>query len=136
MIARSALAIGLALALPATLAAQEPPTHDYPTQARVEYVMRCMNLHGGPSYDTMYACVCAVDHIADSLPYDEFVQAEMLGYLLSTPGARRPVPRRDAERPRPRQDLRPGAGRRREGVLHQQELKPGAGLGFACCSAS
>ena len=81
-------AIGLALASTATLAAQEPPTHNYPTQARVEYVMRCMNLHGGPSYDTMYSCVCAVDRIADELPYDEFVQAEMLGYLLSTPGER------------------------------------------------
>jgi len=88
MLERIATAIGLALSTSFALAAQEPPTHNYPTQARVEYVMRCMNLHGGPSYDTMYACVCAVDRIADNIPYDEYVQAEMLGYLLSTPGER------------------------------------------------
>lgn len=64
------------------------PANDFPTQARVEYVLGCMDTHGGQSYDTLYPCVCSIDKIAGHYRYDEYVQAEMLSFLRSTPGER------------------------------------------------
>ena len=74
----------VALALNAPLAA----ANDFPTQARVEYVLSCMAAAGGQSYDTLYACVCEVDRIASVLSYQQYTQAETLTFLYSTPGER------------------------------------------------
>ena len=63
-------------------AAQE----DFPTLARVEYVIGCMNEHGGENYDTMYACVCAVDYLRSQFSYDEYSQALTFRMLRGTPG--------------------------------------------------
>ena len=60
--------------------------NDFPTQARVEYVIACMNERGGQSYDTLYLCVCAIDRIASGISYQDYVQAETLSFLFSTPG--------------------------------------------------
>jgi hypothetical protein len=68
-----------------------PPSaevNDFPTQARVEYVLQCMQEHGGQTYDTMYHCVCMVDKIAGKMRYDEFAQAQTFTYLFNTPGER------------------------------------------------
>lgn len=62
--------------------------NDYPTQARVEFVLGCMNEHGGQSYDTLYPCVCLIDRIADEMSYDEFAEAQVFAQLRSTPGER------------------------------------------------
>lgn len=62
--------------------------NDFPTQARVEYVLRCMDYHGGPDYETMYACVCSIDRIAARFSYDEYEAAEVLAQLQSFPGER------------------------------------------------
>ena len=62
--------------------------NDYPTQARVEYVLGCMNAHGGQSYDTLYGCVCSIDKIAEKLPYERYVEAETFGVMIKTPGER------------------------------------------------
>ena len=62
--------------------------NDFPTQARVEYVLSCMGEHGGQSYDTLYACICIIDKIADRMPYREYTAAETLSFLFSTPGER------------------------------------------------
>jgi hypothetical protein len=62
--------------------------NDYPTQARVEYVLACMDAGGGQSYDTLYSCVCTIDKIAMKVDYDEFTAAQTLGFLRSTPGER------------------------------------------------
>lgn len=75
------IAIGAQLALSAPVAA-----NDFPTQARVEYVLRCMDANGGQSYNTLYACVCSIDRIADSFSYAEFAEAETFALLRSTPG--------------------------------------------------
>ena len=72
---------GIALAASAAVVA-----NDFPTQARVEYVLRCMDANGGQSYDTLYACVCAIDKIADSFSYTEFAEAETFALMRSTPG--------------------------------------------------
>ena len=65
-----------------------PSANDYPTQARVEYVLACMEAHGGQSYDTLYPCVCSIDKIAARLPYKKYTEAETFGVMIRTPGER------------------------------------------------
>lgn len=62
--------------------------NDYPTRARVEYVVECMNQHGGQSYQTLYPCVCSVDKIASSMSYDEYSEADAFTRLRGFPGER------------------------------------------------
>ena len=71
------------LAVPAIAAA-----NDFPTQARVEFVLGCMNEQGGQSYDTLYKCVCLVDAIAAEMTHEEFAQAQVFSQLRSTAGER------------------------------------------------
>lgn len=69
--------LALAVALPLRADAPDSadtPKNDYPTLARVEYVQECANRAGGLNR-AMYQCVCAIDHIADHLSYDDFVEA-------------------------------------------------------------
>jgi hypothetical protein len=74
-------AAGIALSATAAVLA-----NDFPTQARVEYVLRCMDANGGQSYNTLYTCVCAIDKIAESFSYEEFAEAETFSLMRSTPG--------------------------------------------------
>lgn len=60
--------------------------NDFPTQARVEYVLGCMDAHGGQSYDTLYSCVCSIDKIAAQMPHKEYVEAQTFSYMIKTPG--------------------------------------------------
>ena len=62
--------------------------NDFPTQARVEFVLACMDARGGQSYNSLYPCVCIIDRIASRMPYREYTAAETLGFLYSTPGER------------------------------------------------
>src|SRR5687768_4812068 len=62
--------------------------NDFPTQARVEFVLGCMNEQGGQSYDNLYKCVCVVDAIAAEITHEEFAQAEVFSQLRSTAGER------------------------------------------------
>ncbi|MEX2122922.1 MAG: hypothetical protein WD795_03435 [Woeseia sp.] len=83
----------LAVAGFASLGANANPSvndkpNEFPTLARVEYVLRCMDYHGGQVYENMYSCVCSIDRIATELSYDEFVQGEVLAQLRTTPGER------------------------------------------------
>jgi hypothetical protein len=77
------LCIGLMLVF-----AEAALANDFPTQARVEFVLGCMDEQGGQSYDTLYKCVCLVDAIAAEMSYDEFAQAQVFSQLRSTPGER------------------------------------------------
>jgi len=52
----------------------DSPAHDYPTLARVEYAQECIASHGR-KLASLYQCACAIDRIADSLSYDDFVEA-------------------------------------------------------------
>jgi hypothetical protein len=45
--------------------------NDFPTTARVEYVLECMKDHN-QDYEYFYKCSCAVDEIAKQVSYDEF----------------------------------------------------------------
>ena len=62
--------------------------NDFPTQARVEYVFGCMQQAGGPSYDSLYACVCEIDRIAAQVSYAEYIGSQTLTFLYQTPGER------------------------------------------------
>ncbi|MCC5884283.1 MAG: hypothetical protein JJU25_16825 [Halomonas sp.] len=58
----------LSFALPAL-------ANDYPTEARVDYVLGCMAANGN-SYLTMRKCACSIDVIAEHLPYETYEQVE------------------------------------------------------------
>ncbi|MBK4734943.1 hypothetical protein [Noviherbaspirillum pedocola] len=49
--------------------------NDFPTSARVEYVLECMKDHGGKQ-EYLYKCSCAVDRMAEKLNYEDFLEAE------------------------------------------------------------
>ena len=62
-----------------------PPTNDYPTVARVEYVNECIGANGG-KLAALYQCSCAIDKIAAQLTYDEFVEAGTYARYAALPG--------------------------------------------------
>lgn len=62
--------------------------NDFPTQARVEYVLGCMASHGGQNYETMYSCVCMIDRIATEMSYDDYTESEVFTQMRTTPGER------------------------------------------------
>jgi hypothetical protein len=80
---QKALSLGVGLLLPGITLA-----NDFPTQARVEFVLACMNEQGGQSYDTLYKCVCLIDAIATEMSHDEFAEAQVFSQLRSTAGER------------------------------------------------
>lgn len=55
---------------------QAPPAervNDFPTLGRVEYVFECLADNPGPRHEMLYKCVCAVDRVAEAVPYDRWV---------------------------------------------------------------
>jgi hypothetical protein len=60
--------------------------NDFPTQARVEYVMQCMAERGGQNLDNMYHCVCAADKVASLMNYQEYSESLTFTYMFNTPG--------------------------------------------------
>ena len=51
--------------------------NDYPTSARVDYVIGCMAANG-QSREAMTRCSCSVDALASIMPYDKYVAAETI----------------------------------------------------------
>ena len=74
--ARTAVVLGGAIFLGSSArpAVSDPAMHDYPTQARVEYVNDCIGKSRG-QLASLYQCSCVIDRIATSLSYDDFVEA-------------------------------------------------------------
>jgi hypothetical protein len=68
-----------------TPASSAPPAHDYPTQARVEYVNECIANHDD-SLANVYQCSCTIDRIADQLSYDDFVTSITFARYAGLPG--------------------------------------------------
>jgi len=52
-------------------------TNDFPTPARVEYVMACMS-GSTQQYEYLQKCSCALDTIAAHMTYNEFVDAQTI----------------------------------------------------------
>jgi hypothetical protein len=92
---RAALAMGLFCASAAPVLG-DPPVHDYPTQARVEYVNECIATRDD-SLSNVYQCSCVIDRIADKLNYDDFVEALAFSRYSGLPGERSGV-FRDSDR--------------------------------------
>jgi hypothetical protein len=66
-------------------ASAAPPAHDYPTQARVEYVNDCIARNGG-QLSRLYQCSCVIDDIANQLAYDDFVEDSTFARYATLPG--------------------------------------------------
>ncbi len=47
--------------------------NDFPTQARVEFVLTCMRESKASQQESMYKCSCAIDAIAEKVPYSTWV---------------------------------------------------------------
>jgi hypothetical protein len=52
-----------------------PPANDYPTSARADYVLGCMTANGN-THEALYQCSCAIDTIANQIPYADYEKAE------------------------------------------------------------
>jgi hypothetical protein len=63
----------------------ESPANNYPTQARVEYVNECVARNGNKLSD-LYKCSCVIDRVAQSLSYDDFVEASTFARYSTLPG--------------------------------------------------
>ncbi len=60
--------------------------NDFPTLARVEYVLACMYQNGNQNYDTLYQCSCSADKIAERLSFEDYSEAQTFTMLRRTPG--------------------------------------------------
>lgn len=61
--------------------------NDYPTNARADYVFVCMAANG-QTREMLDRCSCAIDQIAEILPYDDYVRAETVLAMRQTAGER------------------------------------------------
>ena len=48
--------------------------NDFPTRARVEFVLTCMRESKAPPQESMYKCSCALDGIAERVTYSTWVE--------------------------------------------------------------
>ena len=92
--------ISLAGALAVMLAAGPAAANDFPTAARVDYVLGCMAANGQDQI-VMAKCSCSIDYIAERMAYAEYTEIETIKRMRLVPGERagifRDVPRiRDA----------------------------------------
>ena len=80
-------AVGLSTATlwPGVAALGDAPVNNYPTAARVEYVNECI-ANQRDSLANVYQCSCVIDRIADTLSYDEFVEAITFARYAGLPG--------------------------------------------------
>jgi transcriptional regulator of nitric oxide reductase len=80
----AALIMGVAVmaALPA-----DARGDDYPTEARVDYVLGCMAANG-QSRLVMRKCSCSIDYIAEHMSYDDYVGVETVKRLRLQGGER------------------------------------------------
>jgi hypothetical protein len=98
-----ALIVASALCWCAVPAHSDPLPNDYPTTARVEFVMDCMARHGG-KLEYLYKCSCVIDHLAEKLSYDDYVEASTFAHY-STLGGEGGAEFRDPDRAKERAKL-------------------------------
>ena len=71
------LAGTLVVCLPASGQDAKPPKHDYPTEARADYVIGCLAANGFQR-QFLSQCACGIDTIADRMDYDDYEKAETI----------------------------------------------------------
>ena len=62
--------------------------NDFPTQARVEFVLNCMRESKAPQQEAMYKCSCAIDAIADKVRYSAWVDLSTVANGITIAGER------------------------------------------------
>ena len=62
--------------------------NDFPTRARVEFVLNCMRESKAPQQESMYKCSCAVDAIADTVDYATWVDLGTIANATTIAGER------------------------------------------------
>ncbi|QBX36275.1 hypothetical protein E4L95_06675 [Paracoccus liaowanqingii] len=67
--------------------AQAQAINDFPTNARAEYVFTCIATNG-QTREMIDRCSCAIDRIAEILPYSDYVNAETVLRMRQTTGER------------------------------------------------
>lgn len=78
--------IWLILALaPVLLGNAAASDNDYPTPARVDYVIGCMAANNN-THEAMLKCSCAIDVIASLVPYSDYEKAETALSIQATGG--------------------------------------------------
>src|SRR5437660_9135578 len=62
--------------------------NDFPTQARVEFVLTCMRESKAPPQESMYKCSCAIDVIAEKVDYSTWVDLSTVANATTIAGER------------------------------------------------
>jgi hypothetical protein len=83
---RSALL--LCVLWPAVALAQPSPANDFPTRARVEFVLECMRSSKASPQESMYKCSCAIDDIAARVAYSTWVDLSTVANATTIAGER------------------------------------------------
>ena len=60
---------------------------DYPTSAKVDYVLACMAANG-ETREMLDRCSCSIDKIAANLTYEEYVEADTVLQVQQSVGTR------------------------------------------------
>jgi hypothetical protein len=62
--------------------------NDFPTQARVDFVLNCMRESKASPQESMYKCSCAIDAIAEKVSYDTWVDLSTVANGITIAGER------------------------------------------------
>jgi hypothetical protein len=62
--------------------------NDFPTRARVQFVLDCMDQSKLPPEEAMYKCSCAIDRIAEKVKYDKWVDMQTVTNGMTIAGER------------------------------------------------
>jgi hypothetical protein len=62
--------------------------NDFPTQARVEFVLDCMRTSKVSAQESMYKCSCAIDDIATKVDYATWVELSTIANATTMAGER------------------------------------------------
>jgi hypothetical protein len=76
------------LLLSLLLASPFAAANDFPTRARVEFVLDCMQESKAPRTEAMYKCSCAIDAIAAKVRYREWVDLSTIANGITIAGER------------------------------------------------
>jgi hypothetical protein len=74
--------------LPLFVAAPLVHANDFPTRARVEFVLSCMRDSKASPQESMYKCSCAIDAIADEIKYQDWVDLSTIANGITIAGER------------------------------------------------
>jgi hypothetical protein len=76
------------LLLLAICAATLASANDFPTRARVDFVLTCMQESKALPQEAMYKCSCAIDAIADKVRYKDWVDLSTIANGITIAGER------------------------------------------------